>query len=242
LEIEAMAEAARGMFSQAIEAFKQQNADQARATMVMAKQVGHSFEMALADLMRLETDIRIKAMFAHFVVFNMLERVADQSKNICEEAVFAVTGQQKAPKVYRILFLDEDNSCLGPMAVAIARKNYAAGGNFTTGGRNPSDALMPVLADFMDARGHDMDGCAPAALDYSPQEVGDLHVIVSLQNSVSDYLETIPFHTVALDWDIGPCPESQDPEDTARQCEAIYRELSLQLRDLMHLLRGDEAH
>ena len=241
-EIEAMAEDARRMFRQAIDSFTAQNADQARATMAMADQVGRSFDNALADLMRREEEIHVKEMFAYFVVFNMLERVSDQSKNICEETVFAVTGEQKAPKVYRVLFLDEDNSCLGPMALGIARKSYGTAGEFAAGGRNPAAALNPMLTRFMEERGHDMENVAPQGLDYSPQEVSELHVIVSLQHPIGTYLDSVPFHTVALEWDLGEIPaDTDDPEEAARGLEAIYREIALQLRDLMHLLRGEEG-
>lgn len=240
-EVEAMAEDARRMFRQAIDAFTNQNPDQARATMTMAEQVGRSFDNALSDLMRRESELQIKAMFANFVIFNMLERVSDQSKNICEETVFAATGKQKAPKVYRVLFLDDDNSCLGPMALAMARKAFPSGGDFASGGRSPADTLHPLLAPFMEERGHDLKGIAPAALDYSDQEVGGFHVIVSLQNPIGNYLESVPFHTVALEWDLAPSPEVEASEDALRQFESIYRDVAVQLRDLMHLLRGEEG-
>ena len=38
---------------------------------------------------------------------NHLERISDQAKNICEETLFTITGETKAPKVYKILFLDQ---------------------------------------------------------------------------------------------------------------------------------------
>jgi phosphate transport system protein len=79
---------------------------------------------SFADLVNAKGEnFSIEDLFAYLGVFNSLERVSDQAKNICEETVFAVTGQTKASKVFRILFLDEDNTLLGPIAETVAGKN-----------------------------------------------------------------------------------------------------------------------
>ena len=96
--IELMAGEARTMLRQAVQAYADGNAESARATMVMAHQVEMTFNNVFSDLLQSENDMPLKDRFALFVVYHRLERVADQAKNLCEETVFAATGQTKAKK------------------------------------------------------------------------------------------------------------------------------------------------
>ena len=238
-ELEGMAEAARSMFEQAMEAFNNGNAEAARVTMKLADQISHSFDTALPDLMASANEQRVKDLFAIFVVFNMLERVSDQSKNICEEAVFAETGQQKAAKLYRILFLDSDNSLYGPMAQAIAQKAFPESGDYATAGREPSPAVDSRVLSFMREHGMDLTAVAPRALDLTARELGDMHVIVSLDSPIGGYVDEVPFHSVVLEWDLPEITSESPDEEALPALESAYREIALQVRDLMHLLRGE---
>jgi phosphate transport system protein len=180
----------------------------------------------------------IKDLLALFVVFNQLKRVADQAKNICEETVFAVTGEQKAPKVYNILFIDEDNSCLSQMAEAIASNQYPESGCYRSAGRNPAQQLDATLVSFLKKRGIVLADKSLAALgDLTHRDLAEQHVIVSLQGPVQSYISSVPFHSTALEWDLGPAPEAGNEQ----RIEELYREIALQIKDLMELLRGEGA-
>ena len=87
-----------------------------------AQAVETSLDDVYQHLMEDESGLEIRERVALFVVFNMLKRVFDQAKNVCEETVFAVFGESKAETVYGILFIDEDNSSLSQIAEAFARK------------------------------------------------------------------------------------------------------------------------
>ncbi len=78
---------------------------------------------------------------------------------------------------------------------------------------------------------------APRGLDLTQLELAHQHVIVSLQGPVSDYFPEVPFHTVALEWDLGEAPETGDQQGQ----EALYRGLAVEIKDLMELLRGEGA-
>ena len=119
-ELALMGEEARSVLRQATQAFLEGNAETAKAIMPAADREHEIFGIAFQDLVEREPDHNLRDLFGLFGVLNMLERVADQAKNICEETVFAVTGETKAAKVYRVVFLDEDNSCMSQMAEAIA--------------------------------------------------------------------------------------------------------------------------
>jgi phosphate transport system protein len=240
-ELERLGDETQVMLKQAIEAFNERNAEKARATMVIEEQLEHNLDLVYAELMANDDRDAVKNLLTMFAVFTQLKRVADQAKNLCEEAVFAATGETKAPKVYNILFVDEDNRCLAPMAAAIARRNYPGSGVYTTGGREPAAGLDPAMVAFLEDHGMTMDGAAPAPIELTPLELASQHFVVSLQGPVHSYFPQLPFHTTPLEWDVGPAPGPGEPAAANRRLEEIYREIALQVRDLMETLRGEGA-
>lgn len=225
------------MLSQSITAFNDLNGDMARSTMGIADQIEMNMDGVYEELMQNSEQRAIKDLLGVFVVFTQIKRVADQAKNLCEETLFAVTGEQKGPKVFNILFVDEDNSLLSQMAVAIARNNYPKSGRYASGGRTPATVLNPALIQFLEGRGIDTRGVRPIGLRLSQRELASQHLIVSLQGPVADYFPQLPFHTAAQAWDLGEPPT----QPSQAQMEEIYRALAAQIRDLMELLRGDAA-
>ena len=147
-DIQLIADQAQQMFRQAMESFNDQNPELARGTKGMASQVESTYQKVFDDLLREgEKGSRpMKDLFALLVIFNRLGRVGDQAKNICEETLFAVTGETKSEKVYRVLFLDEHNNSLGPLAKAYADKAFPESGEYTTAGWSPADRVLPRLS------------------------------------------------------------------------------------------------
>jgi len=229
------------MLRQAIESFNELNADKARATMVMEEQMENDLDLVYAELMANDERDAVKSLLTIFAVFTQLKRVADQAKNLCEETVFAATGDMKAPKIYNILFVDEDNCCQSQMAAAIAGKNFPGSGKYISRGRKPAPSMNAAMAGFLERHGMKPEGAAPSPLDFTPLELSRLHVIVSLQGPVSSYFDKIPFHTTPLEWDIAPAPAQGDSAAFESWLEDIYRDMAVQIRDLMELLRGEGA-
>jgi len=241
-ELELMADQARQILNKALTAFLTSNADMAKTTISMCDQTARIFDAAFESLANSEGDWTKKELFALLVVCNMLLRVSDQAKNLCEETIFAVTGESKDPGVYRILFIDEDNSCLGQMAEAIARKNFPHCGEFSSAGRVAAGALNPHLVPFMEKRGIDMSAAAPKQLNTDPSFLGLHYVIVSLQGPVKSYMQAVPFHSIAQEWEVGepPAPDAT-PEEAEEALESIYREIAPLVHDLIEKLRGVKA-
>jgi len=229
------------MLSQSIKAFNELNPEMAKATMLMEEQMENDLDIIYSELMANDDRDTVKNMLAMFAVFTQLKRVADQAKNLCEETVFAVTGDTKAPKIYNILFIDEDNSCQSQIAEAIARKNFPESGRFISAGRQPAAALNSVMVEFLSNHGVNLAVTAkPNPIDMTPLQLTTQHVIVSLQGPVKSYFDQTPFHTTPLEWDVGPAPESGD-EAGIQRMEELYRDLAVQIRDLMEMLRGEGA-
>ena len=94
-----------------------------------------------------------------------------------------------------------------------------------------------VVREFLGKRGIASRKTIPTAIPSSPHEIAEQHVIVCLQGPVNAYIDSIPFHTSVLEWDLGPTPVIDD----IKRFEELYRELALQVEDLMEVLHGEGA-
>lgn len=236
--LELVAGEAQQILDQTNNAFHEGNAEAAKAVIRQADKLEQSLEPIYKRMLSDSSGEDTRDLLGIFIVFNQLKRVADQAKNIAEDTVFAATGDTKSPKIYHILFLDERNSLRSQMAEAIAKMNFPNSGQFSSAGLTPADAVDSGLISFMDGRGISMQDAKPQAVsDFTYDELVSFHVIISLDNPVSDYIEEIPFHTTALTWDVGPSPHTEDKQ----AIETLYRELAVKISDLMTLLRGEGA-
>lgn len=240
-DVDLMADQSRGVLRQAMRAWNERSADLARGTLGMAKQAGASSRKVFDDLLREgeASDRPISDMFGMLVIFNRLDRVIAQAKNICEETLFAVAGETKAPKVYRILFLDEKNDCASLLAEAYARKAFPGLVSCDSAGWSPTDGIEPRAQVFMEQLGLDI-----AALEPKPpthEDLADYHVIVSFGGDVRPHLPEIPFHTVVLEWDLGPGTDGMDQERAEKLLEEMYKKIAIESQGLVETLRGEEA-
>ncbi|WP_316369448.1 phosphate signaling complex protein PhoU [Candidatus Thiodiazotropha sp. CDECU1] len=238
-ELDRIANETMNMLQLAINAFTELNADSAKSTMQMASEMEHNLDVVYTEMMENDDRAKVEEVLAIFVIFTQLKRVSDQAKNLCEDTVFAVTGEQKQPKTFNILFVDEDNSSLSQLAEAIARINHPTIGNYTSAGRIEAQALNSNLVKFMQEKGIDYSDAEPTSIEkLTPKEISDQHVVVSLQGEISSYLPRVPFHTSVVEWGLGEAPEDED----IHEYDSIYRQLAILIKDLMELLRGEGAN
>lgn len=241
--IDLIADQAKLILHQALKSFHESDAGLAHGTKAMGKQVDSTFQKIFADLLAEgeKPGRSLKDLFALLVVINRLGRVSDQAKNICEETVFAVTGETKEPKIYQVLFIDEKNDGYSQMAEAYARKNFPESGKYASAGWQPAASLDVGCARFLDGHGFSVEELKPSRLDLPVEELGDYHVIVNLEQGKEAQLPGVPFHTALLDWDVGPPPAGFDQERADALIEEAHKELSTRIRDLMVQLRGEGA-
>jgi phosphate transport system protein len=240
-DVELMADQGRRVLKQALRAWNEANAELARGTLGMADQVAGTFHKVFADLLREgEADRRpLKDLFALLAIFVRLSRVADQSKNICEETLFTVTGEIKPPKVYRVLFVDERNDCHSQLAEAYARKAYPESGRYASAGWAPAPTVEPRCLSFMDRNRLDTGDLEPVALDSI--QLSSYHVIVSLGGDVRPHVPEVPYSTTVLEWDVGRGPEGMDQERAEKLLAETTRRIAEEVRELMETLRGEGA-
>lgn len=242
-DIGLMAEQSRAVLAQALEAWNQGNAELARGTLGMAVQAASASDKVFHDLLREgeEGTRPLKDLFALLLIFNRLGRVVGQAKNLCEETLFAIAGETKARKVYKILFVDAADDCTTQLAVAFARKAFAEGGRFASAGWSPAAQIDPRCRAFMESRGLGSADLVPRPLASLREELSSFHVVVSFGGDLRPHVEAVPFHTVVLEWDLGPGLAGSGTEAAEEQLATKLQEVGVRIRQLMETLRGEEA-
>jgi len=222
---------------EAISAFNEINVEKALHAMKLTIQVEHNMDGIYAGLMESSANNNTHERIICLLIFTQLKRVADQAKNLAEEAIFVETGEAKKPKAYKILFIDKDNSCLGPMASLIAKKIVPDLGAYSFQGVSAAESLDPAMVKFMESRHFDLTNIRPVQLAPDRETLSHYHVLVGLNHRVQDSVETVPFRTSVLNWHGNKVPENDDKKGW----KSLYKQLAFQISDLMKLLRGEET-
>ncbi len=238
-ELKLIVDESKRMLDQALDAFHQQDEAMANATIQMHAHLGPTLDGIYEELLTSSANRETREIIAFFVVFNMLKRVSDQAKNICEETIFTVTGHVKAAKVYRVLFVDEDNAYLGPMAESIAKKAFPSAATFSSAGRAPATAFRTDMLAFMADHGIELASSAPRMIDADTTKLAETDLIINLQGRVTSVIPEIPFHTSAFDWDVREVPTGLGDAETQDRFESLYRDLATRIHDLMGILCGE---
>lgn len=211
--------------------FRDGNAEMAIALMKSARRVQGKMDGVYETLFAEDDRMDGATMMAVFVVFNLLKRIADQAKNICDQTVYTVKGIAKIPKTYRILFLAQPGSGLGQLATSIGRKNHSASGYFATATLGAEEPVSETLQAFLEERALPEENLFTEQLEALKLDLDDFFVIVSLNSKTEDYIEKVPFHTSALNWEV---PGGGD----IKQNYLVLRE---EIQQLMTLLVGSET-
>lgn len=242
-DIELIAQQSRDSLAEALRSFQEEDTTIARKALGLTRPVDTTHDKAFEDLVLAgETrDQPVRDLFGYLRALYVLLRVSDQAENIAQETLFAAEGETKNPKVYRILFVDRANDCRSQIAEAYARKVFGECGVFSSGGWEPAETVRPEALPFFEAHGLGYADLAPKALPDLMTEPKHFHVVIGLEERAKEMIGEIPYKSVFLNWDLGPCPLGpNDPEATER-LEGIYREIASRLRDLMVVLRGPDA-
>lgn len=229
--IDALFDESISILSESRKSFRDRKAESAIALMKQARRVEGKMDGVYETLHAEDDRMDGATMMAIFVVFNLIKRIADQAKNICDQTVYAVKGIAKIPKTYRILFLDQPGNGGAQLAAAIGRKNFPVSGYFIPATPGTADQVSPDLQDFMTERGLPDEDLVTEQLEALQHDTTDFIVIVSLDGKVEDYISNVPFHTSALNWTL------PDGDDLTQR----YRMLRAEITQLMTLMAGAEA-
>ena len=242
-DIHLIADQAQQIFGQAMEAFNDENVELARGTKKLAVQVETTLEKVFDDLVAEgERGNRpVRDLFAQLIVINRYARVSDQAKNICEDTLFAVAGEIKEEKVYRILFVDETNDGLSLIAEAYARKAFEESGKFASAGWAAADRIHPATEAFLIRNGLDSPDLQPKSLNTESTTPAAFHIVVGLAPGIEDQLVEIPFHTVVTRWNVAPISAGLDQERYLASIDEAFKLVKFELQDLFKTIRGEES-
>jgi phosphate transport system protein len=229
------------LLEDSVTAFVDGNAEAARALMSIPAQLETSMDAVYETLIEGGKKRTRRETVVDFIVFGLVKRVGDQAKNICDQTVFAMTGELKPTKVFSILFIDDTNGYRSMIAEAAARKRYPQNAEFLSAGRDVGDEAQPELMKFLEGLGVDADEIIRRSIDSVEPELQSFDVVISLDKKVRKYFDEIPFHTSTLRWELDDLPSRLGQDDAQETLTLAYRQLGEKIDELMQLLVGDDA-
>jgi arsenate reductase len=188
-----------------------------------------------------ENQIPFEALNPLMMITRRFERVSDQARNICMEVLYVCTGEPaKHPgsEVFRVLFVDEHNSCRSQMAEAIANTMGFDKFHFASAGLEPRPLDQATVA-FMKEKGCDISRMVSKSINQVPN-LDHYHVIVALAKEARRAFPQAARKLVFLDWPITDPSEAQASETEKRAAyESTYEYLQEHIQDLAAAILGD---
>jgi phosphate transport system protein len=241
-----IAELAIPMLHDAVRAFVAQDADLARKSMEKEDAVDMlRHEMNAELVQRLATGkLPVEALTPLMNIVNRFERVADQAKSIAQEVLYACTGEyakHRGTEVYRVLFVDEHNSCRSQMAEAVGNSLGQPKFIFASAGLEPW-RMDPATVTFLRDKGLDVSRAVPRGVDQVPN-LDHYQVVVALADQARKVFPPPPTKVVCLDWSTPDPSTVHGTTDEVRAAyEATFQFLRSHLQDLVEAILGDEAN
>jgi protein-tyrosine-phosphatase len=246
LPIERIAEIANlaiPMLHDSVSAFVNQDPELARKAMASEEAVDRLRHVAGSEFVQAlqHGKLSVETMMSLMNIVNRFERVADQAMSICQEALYAYTGEYtKHPgtDVFRVLFVDQHNSCRSQLAEAAGRAINQPKFVFASAGLEPK-ALDPATVAFLRDKGMDASRQAPRAVAQVPN-IEHFQVIIALSEEARQAFPDPPTKVVCLDWSVSdPSTVKGTPAEVKAAYEETYGFLRAHLRDLVDAILGD---
>ena len=218
------------MVVQAIKAFVEEDAALAKETARMSRKVDKRHDKFFEKVSKEDNPVVLQVVRL-LTIMSKLERVSDQAKNMCEEALFVTTGETKAPKSPKILFVDEKNNLHSQLALLLAKKSFPDTGKYFSSGWAPENTISPQLEEALEMFGLELESFSTTEVQPFRQAMAEYNVIVVINGGPNPPLSTIPFHSILLQWNF----------DENMAIEDLARILATKITELMTKLCGTEA-
>lgn len=242
--IEELADLSIPMLHDAIDAFVRQDAELARKTIETEEAVDVLKSRLNKDLVELfrASQIPFEALNPLMMITRRFERVSDQARNVCMEVLYMCTGEysrHQGMEVYRLLFVDNHNSCRSQMAEAIANSLNQPKFLFSSAGVTPAP-IGDATIEFLRNKSLDTTHLTPKAIEQIPN-LDHYHVIISLAKEAQKVFPIKPRKSVFLDWSLeDPSTAAGSPEEVRAAYETAYKFLHEHITDLVEAVLGDE--
>lgn len=228
------------MLDNAVRAFIAQDPELARKTIEIEEKVDLLKSKLIKGLFTLyrENKIPFESLDPLTMIVRRLERVADQAREICMETIYACTGEySKHPgsDVFRVLFVDDTDSCGAVMAESIAGALREPRFIFTSAGIDPQP-ITPLTSAFLKEKGHDTSHLAPRAIHQVPN-LDYYHLIVALSPTVKKVFPRRPGKGIYLEWNIADLTQVVGTaEQVTTAYESAYQSMKSSISDLVQAI------
>ncbi len=239
-QLRQMATLSSTMLNDAVRAYLDGDVKSAEITHKEDYLVDKAFDDVFHSLLDHGKELDPKDLLSLLRIFTKIERLSDQAKNICEETMFVATGKMKAPKVFKVLFVDEHGDLAAPLAAGIAEKMFPRSGVYSAAGWSPSDRPHPKLEEVAAKYGVVVKPGTPSRLSTLEGFPLPFHVVVAFNLDFDHRLPPIPYHTILVKWAL-PAPNAERGTELSNDVDELVRELTGRIGNLMERLRGKDA-
>jgi phosphate transport system protein len=242
--VQEIANKAIPMLQGAVEAFVSQDADLAKKTMESEEVVDRLRHQLSQDLIGSiqQGKMPLEALSPLMNIVNRLERVADQAKSICQETLYMCTGEylkHVGSETFRLLFVDESNSCVGQIAEALGSIQEVPNFVFSSAGLAPKP-VDPATVLFLRDKGIDISRNVSKAVDQIPH-LDHYQIIVALTKEAQRVFPPPPTKAVCLEWILtDPSQVTGSADEVRAAYEETYKFLKTHIRDLVQAILGDQ--
>jgi len=233
------------MLRDATRAFVNQDVELARKTIEIEQAVDllkSKLNRHLIELFR-ESKLSFEALNPLIMISRRFERVSDQARNICMETLYMCTGEyvkHAGAEAFRVLFVDEHNSCLSQMAEAIAQSLNQAKFIFTSAGLDPQP-MDPITLDFLRDKEFDVAHMASKSIRQVPN-LEHYHVIVGLSPEARKAFPQKPRKLAFLEWSGDDPSQARGTQaEVAAAYESTCQFLHQHITDLVGAILGENT-
>jgi phosphate transport system protein len=239
-----MGNLAINMFHDATEGFL--NQDEARVRkLIGVEEVVDSLRIQINKILVIglqEQTIPFEVFDPLSVITRRLERVSDQARNICMEALYTCTGEyvkHRGSSAFRILFVDGHHSCRGLMAEAIACSMEQPKFVFSSAGVDPRP-ISTRTVEFMQSKGLDISRIVPKSIHQIPH-IDHYQVVVALSKGARKAFADHPRKIVFLEW-LLPDPSENDGsvEDVKKAYDEAFEYIQSHVKALVQAILGQK--
>ncbi len=226
----AMAQHSIAMLEDAVKAFVEEDVELARKTIELEDGIDLRKSALIKELAHLfrEGKMPFEALDPLTIMVRRYERVADQARNLCTEVLYLCTGEYaKHPgsEVFRVLFVDDDDSCLTKIAETVANSLGQSKFMFTSAGIDPRPVTTETLR-FLKEKGLDPSYLASRSLLQVPN-LEHYHLIIALSPEVKKRFPRRPRKGVYLDWSVeNPAQSQGSPEEIRAVFENAFKNIT----------------
>lgn len=231
------------MLRDAARAFVSEDEHLARKTISIEDEVDGLKSVSNAEILQAQQDkmFPIEALNPLLTIVRRFERVSDQARNICEEAIYFITGEYQkhlGNDVWRMVFVDQDNACLSQMAEAIANSLGHSKFVFASAGMNPTTVDKETIA-YLRTKDIDISKAVTRPMSKVPN-LDFTQILVALTRDARRIFSN-PTRAVCLDWMIqDPSKVQGSPEERRKAYDDAFNFLYQHISDICEAVLSDK--